>query len=825
MKLDVFHHSQPSFIRLTFRRFAAGWEYGGSRCKQTVPCSYGTPAGGVLITESSKLVTALMLQPGKARYPVLGAEKPDDIKMLLPVPIVNPFIIICQLIDMRNGTLRVVTILEAPFTMKEKTADGSYKYTGFCVDMINELSRMLKFDYDLYEVPDRTYGAMTDDGEWSGMVGQLVNDKADIALAAFTITSERERYVDFTERYMDYGIGFLMKRLVAADTVSMRLPSWLIDSPSFPLRVDIPTSLHSGVEPAPRSLPVRIMAGTWWLFGLIVISTYTANLTAFLTVKRLEQPIRSIDDLAKQTEIAYGIPTGGGLYSFFRSQQGTGTIYELMWNYMNTEPTTFVKGLTGGVERVRQKADIALAAFTITSERERYVDFTERYMDYGIGFLMKRLVAADTVSMRLPSWPMDSPSFPLRVDIPTSLHAGSRLHLALYIVPLSLSRTRPLWCCMLSIIHICSCVVLICIRGFPQCSVEPAPRSLPVRIMAGTWWLFGLIVISTYTANLTAFLTVKRLEQPIRSIDDLAKQTEIAYGIPTGGGLYSFFRSQQGTGTIYELMWNYMNTEPTTFVKGLTGGVERVRQGNFVFMYDAPILEYRVNTDTSCQLMLLPNTFRPQGYGLATRSDSGLQEGLSFGYVALGEFLFMYDTPMLEYLIKKDPNCELMMVGKPFRQLGYGLATQTSNRLSHEISLGILHLKENGKITELRDRWWPKVGCSMDGSESEAAAEGLALDSFVGVYIVVAVGGALAMVAALAEVSWHSYCNNRPNVPTQQEDTNNTVSEQRKLTEEVLRGIDNGTLQILIRKTPPVIDTCPAHNGGPPDIKSDGKFV
>jgi glutamate receptor, ionotropic, invertebrate len=41
----------------------------------------------------------------------------------------------------------------------------------------------------------------------------------------------------------------------------------------------------------------------WWFFSLILISSYTANLAAFLTVDRMVAPINSADDLAAQTEI------------------------------------------------------------------------------------------------------------------------------------------------------------------------------------------------------------------------------------------------------------------------------------------------------------------------------------------------------------------------------------------------------------------------------------------------------------------------------------------------------------------------------------------
>ena len=50
----------------------------------------------------------------------------------------------------------------------------------------------------------------------------------------------------------------------------------------------------------------------------------------------------------------------------------------------------------------------------------------------------------------------------------------------------------------------------------------PPPRSLSGRIVGGVWWFFTLIIISSYTANLAAFLTVEWMVSPIESAEDLA---------------------------------------------------------------------------------------------------------------------------------------------------------------------------------------------------------------------------------------------------------------------------------------------------------------
>jgi ionotropic glutamate receptor len=50
------------------------------------------------------------------------------------------------------------------------------------------------------------------------------------------------------------------------------------------------------------------------------------------------------------------------------------------------------------------------------------------------------------------------------------------------------------------------------------------PKAASTRIVGGVWWFFTLIMISSYTANLAAFLTVERMSTPIESAEDMADQ-------------------------------------------------------------------------------------------------------------------------------------------------------------------------------------------------------------------------------------------------------------------------------------------------------------
>ena len=56
----------------------------------------------------------------------------------------------------------------------------------------------------------------------------------------------------------------------------------------------------------------------WYLFTLIMVSSYTANLAASLTAENLHNPISSAEDLLTQTQIKYGCLGGGSTFNFFK---------------------------------------------------------------------------------------------------------------------------------------------------------------------------------------------------------------------------------------------------------------------------------------------------------------------------------------------------------------------------------------------------------------------------------------------------------------------------------------------------------------------------
>lgn len=56
--------------------------------------------------------------------------------------------------------IRVYTVVQAPFIMRDENAPKGFK--GYCIDLIDEIAKIVGFDYDIKEVEDQKFGNMND---------------------------------------------------------------------------------------------------------------------------------------------------------------------------------------------------------------------------------------------------------------------------------------------------------------------------------------------------------------------------------------------------------------------------------------------------------------------------------------------------------------------------------------------------------------------------------------------------------------------------------------------------------------------------------------
>lgn len=317
---------------------------------------------------------------------------------------------------LKNKTLTIVTLENRPYVMKVQgweNKTGNDRWEGYCMDLIRELSQIGNFKYEVRVLQGElaSHGARNEKGEWNGLIRELIDGRADISVADLTITYERESVVDFTMPFMSLGIGILVKKPTKAlpKLFEFMLPlapevwiylitafvgvtlflfmvarfspyEWHNPHPCEPeaeelsndftmkntLWFTIGCLMQQGCDIMPGALSTRVMAAAWWFFILILVSSYTANLAAFLTVERMDNPIQSADDLAKQTKVLYGCLKSGSTRSFF--QRSNYTTYARMWSFMESRRAETLLDSNGkGVERVK-KGDFAFLMESTTIE-------------------------------------------------------------------------------------------------------------------------------------------------------------------------------------------------------------------------------------------------------------------------------------------------------------------------------------------------------------------------------------------------------------------------------------------------------------------------
>ncbi|KRX82886.1 Glutamate receptor 1 [Trichinella sp. T6] len=246
---------------------------------------------------------------------------------------------------------RVGFIKEDPFIVEYQDDDGSYKLGGYCIDVLEAIAEYLNFTYEYVDYTNEEFGSVNELGRWSGLAGDLQRGVIDFAIGAIKVTFSREEILDFTIPHYDLiGFRMLAKRSHSTDSffrflfiidtslwicifgayfltsfliwvfdkfspysVTNNKAKYLNDSQhcEFTLKHSfwycLATMTPQGGGDTPRNLSGRLIAVTWWLFGFIVLASYTANLAAFFTVSHSDFSIKTIEDLGKQTKLKYTI--------------------------------------------------------------------------------------------------------------------------------------------------------------------------------------------------------------------------------------------------------------------------------------------------------------------------------------------------------------------------------------------------------------------------------------------------------------------------------------------------------------------------------------
>jgi polar amino acid transport system substrate-binding protein len=218
--------------------------------------------------------------------------------------------------------LHVATRLVPPLVQKDKA-----QLTGFSVDLWNAIGRRLGATTEYVEMPD--IGSLLD---------SVKTKKADVGIAAISITAERDREFDFSQPMLGAGLQILVRGKSDSGTANplqglLRLlfsPMILVWLGIAFLLIIVPAhivwflergkgdgmipesayfpgifqalwwaagTLATQADQMPRQWLARIVAVLWMFTSVVFVAYYTAQLTAALTVEQIQGDISGPDDL------------------------------------------------------------------------------------------------------------------------------------------------------------------------------------------------------------------------------------------------------------------------------------------------------------------------------------------------------------------------------------------------------------------------------------------------------------------------------------------------------------------------------------------------
>ncbi len=258
-----------------------------------------------------------------------------------------------------------------------------------------------------------------------------------------------------------------------------------------------------------------------------------------------------------------------------------------------------LQGLLDGV--ADGSLDMAVAALTITSEREKVMDFTHPFFQTGLGIAV--------APRHKRPWLFIFRSF-LSIEI---LQFIVGLFLIMFLIGLLMWRLERgrnpdhfgggrkagivsgIWWS----------VVTMSTVGYG----DKAPVTLGGRILALAWMLVGIAAIAFLTAHVTSNLTLMQMQSAIKGPEDLLR---VHVGSVADTTSSNYLRENRILSRSYR-----------TAPEGLRAIAGRKIEA---LVHDKPILQYLIRKEFPGELEVLPDTFLPQDYGIALRAGSPLRE-------------------------------------------------------------------------------------------------------------------------------------------------------------------------------------------------------
>ncbi|XP_071546556.1 glutamate receptor ionotropic, kainate 4-like [Panulirus ornatus] len=261
-------------------------------------------------------------------------------------------------------TLKIVTLPYSIYVLYEKNSEDPNgpvsPRDSLDIRMIDAIAAQLNLTYEIREPLDGKWGVPLANGSWTGIVGTLHRQQADLSLD-LTQTASRTEVISFTRVYAHEPMiivslkpGVLPRHLallrpltgelwvlIAASTFVFGVVLWLLQRVWSSLSGERSLGLGSTIfyswgvllEDPPTDPPAnvsgRMLMGLWLLSSIVIGTAYRSSLIAHLAVQDKFLPINSFEDILSRDGWSWGSHRIGGTTFLYFNQSSDPVIQEI----------------------------------------------------------------------------------------------------------------------------------------------------------------------------------------------------------------------------------------------------------------------------------------------------------------------------------------------------------------------------------------------------------------------------------------------------------------------------------------------------------------
>ncbi|XP_068225905.1 uncharacterized protein [Palaemon carinicauda] len=282
---------------------------------------------------------AVLLAGGQYAIQNVGCWASSGHKLLLNGPLLPAY-----------GTLRgadVKVVIVKNFIEAIRVGPGGRFLVGYLGRVVNTLAEALQFRYSIME--GSSFGTLTPNGSFDGVVGHIERKEGDLGLASLSIAYHRKLAIDYTTWIMYHPTLFVTRapRMFNDPLILFKIYTWqawcaiagflifagsclwlfwwswdelvpevthpehkkgcngcanarqVRKSPGYAKAVStiLKSAIYQGTVHLPTTSSGRIICASSWLIVIIMYALYSGNLTAFLSIPRVDRPPSTVSQL------------------------------------------------------------------------------------------------------------------------------------------------------------------------------------------------------------------------------------------------------------------------------------------------------------------------------------------------------------------------------------------------------------------------------------------------------------------------------------------------------------------------------------------------